>query len=189
MVTGHSKYPLARLLPRAREIWAEIPLRTDILITHGPPFAHLDVTGTDAVGYWGHSGRLDPRCTSLSISMGGMRCYCGMQLRSDSNVFLSIKGCRAGCIMEWAQRKGAPAELRFSSMHVYNLELTPSTMQKLCFFSMSHGPGMLNSHSSAKMSFHLEINCAIWMSIQLWPGSPNDEITISMMLLLTSIVS
>jgi hypothetical protein len=108
MVTGHSKYPLARLLPRAREIWAEIPLRTDILITHGPPFAHLDVTGTDAVGYWGHSGRLDPRCTSLSISMGaeGMRCYCGMQLRSDSNVFLSIKGCRAGCIMEWAQRKG-----------------------------------------------------------------------------------
>ncbi|KAG8709104.1 hypothetical protein FRC08_018538 [Ceratobasidium sp. 394] len=38
-------YPQAHLLPeRAQAVWESIPLDTDILITHGPPFNHLDMT-------------------------------------------------------------------------------------------------------------------------------------------------
>ena len=32
----------ARPPPKAHEIWSHIPPLTDVLITHGPPFAHLD---------------------------------------------------------------------------------------------------------------------------------------------------
>ncbi|KAG8778587.1 hypothetical protein FRC12_024922 [Ceratobasidium sp. 428] len=39
------QYPQAHLLPeRARAVWEDIPLDTDILITHGPPIHHLDMT-------------------------------------------------------------------------------------------------------------------------------------------------
>ncbi|KAG9118607.1 hypothetical protein FRC07_006801 [Ceratobasidium sp. 392] len=39
------QYPQAHLLPeRARAIWEDIPLDTDILVTHGPPINHLDMT-------------------------------------------------------------------------------------------------------------------------------------------------
>ncbi|KAG8679346.1 hypothetical protein FRC08_017035 [Ceratobasidium sp. 394] len=42
---GAFHYPQANFLPeRAREIWEDIPLDTDILITHGPPRNHLDMT-------------------------------------------------------------------------------------------------------------------------------------------------
>jgi predicted phosphohydrolase len=42
---GAFQYPQARLVPgRAREIWEAIPVDTDILITHTPPYAHLDTT-------------------------------------------------------------------------------------------------------------------------------------------------
>ncbi|QRV94578.1 Cdc2 cyclin-dependent kinase [Ceratobasidium sp. AG-Ba] len=42
---GAFQYPQARLLPeRAREVWEHIPLDTDILVTHGPPLGHLDMT-------------------------------------------------------------------------------------------------------------------------------------------------
>ncbi|KAG9118608.1 hypothetical protein FRC07_006802, partial [Ceratobasidium sp. 392] len=40
---GAFQYPPARDSPeRAREVWDDIPLDTDILITHGPPMNHLD---------------------------------------------------------------------------------------------------------------------------------------------------
>ncbi|KAG8740825.1 hypothetical protein FRC10_003853 [Ceratobasidium sp. 414] len=39
------QYPQARLLPeRAQAVWESIPLDADILITHGPPLNHLDMT-------------------------------------------------------------------------------------------------------------------------------------------------
>ncbi|KAF8595826.1 Metallo-dependent phosphatase, partial [Ceratobasidium sp. AG-I] len=39
------QYPQFHLLPdRAREVWEAIPLDTDILVTHGPPFSHMDAT-------------------------------------------------------------------------------------------------------------------------------------------------
>ncbi|KAG8722651.1 hypothetical protein FRC09_005901 [Ceratobasidium sp. 395] len=39
------QYPQAHLLPeRARAVWEDVPLDTDILITHGPPIHHLDMT-------------------------------------------------------------------------------------------------------------------------------------------------
>ncbi|KAG8774416.1 hypothetical protein FRC12_001985 [Ceratobasidium sp. 428] len=42
---GAFQYPQARVHPeRAREIWEDIPLETDILITHTPPMYHLDKT-------------------------------------------------------------------------------------------------------------------------------------------------
>ncbi|KAG9085352.1 Cyclin-dependent kinase catalytic subunit [Ceratobasidium sp. 370] len=42
---GAFHYPQASILPEhAREIWEDIPLDTDILITHGPPRNHLDMT-------------------------------------------------------------------------------------------------------------------------------------------------
>jgi Icc-related predicted phosphoesterase len=51
--------PPTRLLPEcARDIWAAIPLHTDILITHGPPFTHLDATGMQHTGCPGLLERL-----------------------------------------------------------------------------------------------------------------------------------
>ncbi|KAG8774415.1 hypothetical protein FRC12_001984 [Ceratobasidium sp. 428] len=46
------RYPQAHLSPeRARAVWEDIPLDTDILITHGPPIHHLDMTrGSKSAG-------------------------------------------------------------------------------------------------------------------------------------------
>jgi hypothetical protein len=45
------QYPPPHLIPEpARRIWSAIPLNTDILITHGPPFGHLDATKNEHVG-------------------------------------------------------------------------------------------------------------------------------------------
>jgi len=53
------QYPPVNLLPeRARNIWAAIPLHTDILITHGPPFSHLDMAGMQHAGCRGLLERL-----------------------------------------------------------------------------------------------------------------------------------
>ncbi|KAG8723382.1 hypothetical protein FRC09_003582 [Ceratobasidium sp. 395] len=51
------QYPQAHLLPeRARAVWEDIPLDTDILITHGPPIHHLDMTrGAYFACLWTHS--------------------------------------------------------------------------------------------------------------------------------------
>jgi Icc-related predicted phosphoesterase len=112
------QYPPTTLLPeRAREIWAAIPLHTDILITHGPPFAHLDVAGTQHAGCRGllggiwvvrpalhvfghiHAGR---GRETLLWDAAQKRLECVSANKGVSSRLLD----RTWSIMEWAKRKG-----------------------------------------------------------------------------------
>jgi hypothetical protein len=53
------QYPPAHLLPEhVRNIWAAVLVHTDVLITHGPPFAHLDAAGMQRAGCRGLLERL-----------------------------------------------------------------------------------------------------------------------------------
>ncbi|KIM75503.1 hypothetical protein PILCRDRAFT_78838 [Piloderma croceum F 1598] len=112
------QYPPTTLLPeRAHEIWAMIPRHTDILITHGPPFAYLDVAGTRHAGCRGlleriwvvrpafhvfghiHAGR---GRETLLWDAAQKRLECVSDNKGVSSRLLD----RTWSIMEWAKRKG-----------------------------------------------------------------------------------
>ncbi|KAN0085819.1 Metallo-dependent phosphatase-like protein [Tylopilus felleus] len=46
---------------RATEIWSSIPLLTDIVVTHGPPFSHLDLSRTGCYALLAALWRVRPR--------------------------------------------------------------------------------------------------------------------------------
>ena len=46
---------------RATEIWSSIPPLTDIVVTHGPPFSHLDLSGTGCFALLAAIWRVRPR--------------------------------------------------------------------------------------------------------------------------------
>ncbi|RPD57592.1 metallophosphoesterase domain-containing protein 1 [Lentinus tigrinus ALCF2SS1-7] len=80
---------------QATEIWSSIPSATDILITHGPPFGHLDINNYGCYALLHALWRVRPRLHVFGHIHGGRGVEC-VQWDSVQEVYEDICAGRAG---------------------------------------------------------------------------------------------